>query len=176
MAPEALIQRVDKDLKAIRKQHPDVAEVHHTNKWQPGKVVINDAKKEDLDKISTTSYGPSEAKAIFQDKIFLLTFTKPYNPEKISEILKSEFGISKAHPDGIIGGSSQITLTTEPSGKNTYVFMKGSGDCFAGCINKHFWTFTVDPNEKVELIEERDGNAGGQAGAMGAMGMGLAAV
>ncbi|ODM98544.1 50S ribosomal protein L9 [Orchesella cincta] len=158
LAPEALVQRVDKDLKAIRSKFPAVAEVHTTGKWQPGRLLISNVKKESLDAINKSAYGPIESKAIFQDTIYSVVFQKPYNPQILSEILKKEFSLTSADPDGIIGGSSSITLNagSSPTGKNTYVFMKGWGDCFAGCINKHFWTFAVGPDaNSVELVEEK---------------------
>lgn len=155
LAPEALVQRVDKDLQAIRAKYPAVADVHHTAKWVPGMILLNDASKEKLDLISKSTYGPSEAHAIFQDTIYTVTFSKPYNPIKLAEILKNEFGIDKVEPNGMIGSSSSIILSSEPSGKNTYVFTKGWGDCIAGCINKHYWKFTIGPeNSVVELVEE----------------------
>jgi len=156
LPPDALVKRIEKDLQAIRAQFPAVAEVHHTQKWQPGKLMLQNVNKEALETINKSPYGPSESQAIFQDKIFLVTFKKPYNPEKLAELLKQDYGIEGARPDGVLGGSSSITLTSDPSGKNTYVIMKGWGDCMSGCINKHFWTFAVGPQENsVTLVEEK---------------------
>lgn len=173
LAPESLFQRIEKDLAAIRAQYPAVAEVTHTHKWQPGKLIIQNVKKDALDKINTSAFGPSQSQAIFQDTIYLVTFQKAYNPEKLSELLQKELGIEGARPDGVVGGSSSITLTRDESGKYTYEFMKGWGDCFSGCINKHFWTFTVGPEENsVKLIEER-GDDPNEQGADGDRPVGL---
>jgi len=170
---DPLVQRIEKDLTAIRGQFPAVTEVHHTKKWQPGKLMINDVKKETLEAINKSIYGPSESQAIFQDKIFLVTFKKPYNPEKLAEILKKDFGVENARPDGVLGGSTSITMTTDPSGKNTYVIMKGWGDCMSGCINKHFWTFSTGPAENsVTLVEESGDDPSGVDSAGGPVGMG----
>jgi len=172
--PDALVQRIEKDLKSIRAQFPAVAEVQHTHKWQPGKLMLNDVNKEALEAINKSPYGPSQSQAIFQDKIFLVTFNKPYNPEKLAEILKRDLGIENARPDGVLGGSSSITLTSDPSGKNTYVMMKGWGDCMSGCINKHFWTFTTGPEENnVKLVEESGDDPNGANASDRPMGMGL---
>jgi hypothetical protein len=176
LAPEALVARIEKDLAAIRAHTPAVAEVHHTQKWQPGKLMIHDVTPESLERINKSPYGPVESKAIFQDKIFLVTFKKPYNPEKLAEVLKRDFGIENARPDGIIGGSSSITLTSDPSGKNTYVIMKGWGDCFSGCINKHFWTFTVGVDQSSVTLDSESGDdpndASGAGGSDRPVGMG----
>ncbi|CAL8111195.1 unnamed protein product [Orchesella dallaii] len=162
LAPETLVQRVDKDLKAIRSKFPAVAEVHATGKWQPGRLLISGVTKQSLDAINTSQYGPIEASSIFQDTIFSVVFQKPYNPEVLSKILKRDFGIASADPDGIIGGSSSVTLKTDSSGINTYAFMKGWGDCPSGCINKHFWTFTIGPDaNSVKLVEEKGSDLSG---------------
>jgi len=177
LPPDALVKRIENDLKAIRAQFPAVTEVHHTQKWQPGKLMLNDVKPGTLEAINKSPYGPSQSQAIFQDKIFLVTFNKPYNPEKLAELLKKDLGVENARPDGVLGGSSSITMTTDPSGKNTYVIMKGWGDCMSGCINKHFWTFSTGPEENsVKLVEESgDDPSGADSGdrPVGMGGMGL---
>lgn len=155
-----LVRRIQKDLQAIRSKFPQVADAKHTNKWQPGKLIIYNVKKDTVDIINKSVYGPVTSRPIFQDTIYVLEFSKPYNPEILAKRLEKELGIPNASPDGVIGGSSGITMTGGPSGKNTYVLFKGSGDCPAGCINKKYYTFTVDPQENVELLEERGDDLG----------------
>lgn len=62
-------------------------------------------------------------------------------------------GVTKLDPDiigasawwegrGLEGGGFQIEITI------------GWGDCPAGCINKHHWTFTVAPDAAITLVSE----------------------
>lgn len=151
-----LVQRIQKDLQSIRSKFPQVADVKHSQKWQPGKLIVHKVNKDTLDTINKSVYGPLTSRPIFQDTIYVVEFTKPYNPEILAKRLEKELGIGNASPDGIIGSSSGITLTSDPSGTNTYVFYQGSGDCPAGCINKTYYTFTVDSQENVEQVEKRE--------------------
>lgn len=154
LPPEDLSRRVDADLKAIRERYKEVPAVH-IGKYVPGQLLISNVDKKTLDAIGASTYGPIEVKPIFQDIIFSVTFSKPYNPQKLSQILKDEFNVSSAEPNSISGGSSNVVLKSDiRSGTNTYTFKKGWGDCPSGCINRHYWTFTVGSDESVVLVNE----------------------
>ena len=56
-------------------------------------------------------------------------------------------------PD-VIGASQWWTATPLAGGGYTIELTMGWGDCQAGCIERHVWTFEVDPQGTVELISE----------------------
>jgi hypothetical protein len=56
-------------------------------------------------------------------------------------------------PD-VIGASQWWTATPLPGGGYTIELTMGWGDCQAGCIERHVWTFEVDEHGAVELISE----------------------
>lgn len=56
-------------------------------------------------------------------------------------------------PD-VIGASKWWTATPLADGGYTIELTIGWGDCPAGCINRHVWTFEVDGNGAVRLIGE----------------------
>ncbi|CAL8111196.1 unnamed protein product [Orchesella dallaii] len=158
LPPESLVQRVDKDLKIIRSKFPVVANVHAVGMWKPGCLVFCHIKKESLDVINNSPYGPISIRDICKD-IFTVTFPKPYNPDILSEIIKKEFGLKGEH-NRIIAKCSNISLIREgsPTGRNTYIFYKGWGDWPAGAIHKHYWTFTVEPDSNNVELEKEEGS------------------
>jgi len=153
LAPDYLVKRIEKDLRAIRAEFPEVAAVHHTQKWQPGKLMLHNVPPETLETINNSFCGPTQSEAI--GKMFLITFNKPYNPEKLAQILKKDLGVQDARPEYTLAPPSTIRLITDPSEKNTYEFKKGHGDCIPGCKNHHNWVFATGPEANfVQLVEE----------------------
>ena len=58
-----------------------------------------------------------------------------FDSDLITGAYASQADIKYAEPDGIIGGSSDITLcSSSDEGTRRYALSKGSGDCPSGCI------------------------------------------
>ena len=55
-------------------------------------------------------------------------------------------------PD-FIGASTWYEAAQEGDGYRVTITV-GQGDCEAGCIERHTWTYDVDPNGVVELVDE----------------------
>lgn len=55
----------------------------------------------------------------------------------------------------IIGASKWWVATPLPSGGFSVEVTVGWGDCPAGCINRHVWTFEVSPEGQVKLVSEK---------------------
>jgi hypothetical protein len=62
-------------------------------------------------------------------------------------------GAVERKPD-MIGGSTFWTATPLRGGGYRIELTVGWGDCPAGCIEKHVWTFDVDANGGVKLVGE----------------------
>jgi hypothetical protein len=62
-------------------------------------------------------------------------------------------GAIQLTPD-VIGGSKWWTATPLAGGGYTIELTVGWGDCPAGCINRHAWTFDVQPDGSVKLVKE----------------------
>lgn len=62
-------------------------------------------------------------------------------------------GTIELRPD-VIGASRWWTATALPSGGYRVELTIGWGDCMAGCIERHVWTFDVDANGAVKLVSE----------------------
>lgn len=56
-------------------------------------------------------------------------------------------------PD-VIGASQWWVATPLASGGYSIELTIGWGDCPAGCINKHVWTYEVTPDGQVKLVSE----------------------
>jgi hypothetical protein len=62
-------------------------------------------------------------------------------------------GAVQQDPD-LIGQSKWWTASPTPDGGFVIELIVGWGDCPAGCIERHVWTFEVSPEGDVELISE----------------------
>jgi hypothetical protein len=62
-------------------------------------------------------------------------------------------GTIKLTPD-IIGASRWWESEPSPSGGFRISIIAGWGDCPAGCINRHTWTYDVAPGGDVTFVEE----------------------
>jgi hypothetical protein len=62
-------------------------------------------------------------------------------------------GAVELKPD-MIGGSTWWTATPLDGGGYRIELTVGWGDCPAGCIERHVWTFDVDANGAVKLVGE----------------------
>jgi hypothetical protein len=62
-------------------------------------------------------------------------------------------GTMELRPD-VIGASRWWTAEPLASGGYRVELTVGWGDCMAGCIERHVWTFEVDPSGAVELVSE----------------------
>ncbi|NJD27591.1 MAG: hypothetical protein FIA92_04770 [Chloroflexi bacterium] len=62
-------------------------------------------------------------------------------------------GAMELNPD-LVGQSTWWTSSSLPDGGYRIEMTVGWGDCPAGCINRHVWTFDVVPDGTVTLVEE----------------------
>lgn len=62
-------------------------------------------------------------------------------------------GTMPLSPD-VIGASQWWVATPLASGGYSIELTIGWGDCPAGCINKHVWTYDVTPDGQVKLVSE----------------------
>ncbi len=64
-------------------------------------------------------------------------------------------GAIQLTPD-LIGASKWWIAKPLAEGGYQIELTVGSGDCQAGCIEKHTWTFEVDPEGRIQLVTETD--------------------
>ena len=63
-------------------------------------------------------------------------------------------GATKQDPE-LIGASKWWTATPTSDGGYQVEITVGWGDCMAGCIERHVWTYLVEPDGAIELIAEQ---------------------
>jgi hypothetical protein len=63
-------------------------------------------------------------------------------------------GTEKQDPE-VIGASKWWTATPTADGGYQVEITVGWGDCMAGCIDRHVWTYLVKPDGAIELIAEQ---------------------
>lgn len=162
VAPKDLIERVVRDLEAIRSADPSMEQVGHQPPWVPGQLIISGLEQSSLDRLKDSKYGPIETQSISTENTYLVTFVCCcYHPVRLAGRLQEELDIKNAEPNNIIGGSSSITLTGDVSGTNQYVFYMGSGDCPSGCIDRRYVTYQVTPSGVVTLIKDEGSGSNG---------------
>ena len=62
-----------------------------------------------------------------------------------------------AEPNAISGDENDIEYKRLKDDAESYVFSEGAGDCLAGCIDRRYWTVTVDENGGLSLKKSDDG-------------------
>jgi len=147
--PKEVYEKIHKDLAAIRKAFPVVANVKHHSPYVAGRITCQKFTKDAATKLNDSEFGPITEHRMEMSDYDVITFSKPYNSPKLIQVLAEKGLATQCSVDRLIGISSQVSVGPD----NTYVFYKGSGDCPAGCINKHFWTFSVK-DETVTLVKE----------------------
>src|SRR5665811_1313561 len=91
-------------------------EIVHSPKWAPGELIVTATEQNFVQTLNTSMYGPISVDYIFDfssakspsRKLYSLKFSKPYNPQRLIELLQSEFVIENAEPNRISGGSSNV--------------------------------------------------------------------
>ncbi len=147
--PKEVYEKIHKDLAAIRKAFPVVADVRHHPNFAAGSIICQKFTKDSATALNDSEFGPIKENRMESLDYDVITFSKPYNSQALIKVLAEKKLATNCSVNRIIGGSSQVTVGVD----NTYTFYKGSGDCMAGCINKHYWTFSVQ-EEKVTLVKE----------------------
>jgi hypothetical protein len=147
--PKEVYEKIHKDLPAIRKAFPAVANVHHQPDYGSNIIICQNFTKEMSTKLKASEFGPIKEQRLEFLDIQFITFKKPYNMPALIKVLKEKGLATGCEANGEIGGSTSITVGAD----NTYTFYKGWGDCPSGCINEHYWTFKVD-EDNVTLVKE----------------------
>lgn len=175
----------DADLKRIRERYPQVKDIHAFGDasltgalvvvkpgapwratWRGGSSVTTGEAA--LDAL-LTEFRAERAVflADFNDggEVYLLEFAQPLNIRALAPRLKSASpNIASAEVDGVVGDGNRITYESLPGGGGKkYVFSRGWGDCLAGCINRHYWEFTIAPSGSITMQERGDDLSSAQA-------------
>lgn len=146
LPPPSLYQQLLNDLTAIRQAYPDMNEIHHYPRWMLGELMvgfteeawqqIQDGEYDGLDELNS-EYGLVEMRAMFSTYM-LLEFEERYNPEYLAPLYAAAEGVTFAEPNYFIGDGSDIEAAIPD-----YTFGLAWGDCPSGCINRHYWEFSV---------------------------------
>ncbi|KAG4065017.1 hypothetical protein HA402_004140 [Bradysia odoriphaga] len=146
-APPALVQKIADELKAIRTAYPQVNNVVHSAPWVVGELIaeFSDAQFGRI----PSEYGEVTSRILFGEHK-VLKFAEQYNPVVLAEELTTKKLVNFAEPNSVIGGGDSIRYDSQTG---VYEFTHGWGDCPSGCINRHYWKFSVSPSG-VTLLSE----------------------
>ena len=161
LPPPEVVEQVNADLAAIRAYDPYFETIHVLPAWCPGELLmeLTPQAMEDfraglyhgLDELNE-QYGPVEVREAFENPIFnwlKLTFSRPYNPDLLSDVYVKASGVLYVEPNHIAGDGDDIIS----GGVGRYSFKHGWGDCPAGCLNERFWVFLITAGD-VLLVQE----------------------
>lgn len=145
LAPQSVVQKIAEDLKTIRAAYPQVKDVVHSAPWVVGELIakLSDAQFGRI----LLKYGPVTSSKSFGE-YKLLKFTEKYNPVVLAKELTAKNLVTSAEPNNIVGGGDRIRYQA-----GVYEFSHGWGDCPSGCLNRHYWKFSVSPSG-AKLISE----------------------
>lgn len=144
-APVQLVRKFEKELQAIRNAYPQVSDIVYRPPWVSGQLIAI-VTDEQLDRIRN-KYGGVTSRTLF-DEYVVLTFETQYNPKALAQELTTKKLVNYAEPNNIMGDGDNIEYKSP-----IYKFVKGWGDCPAGCTMNHYWEFIVIRSNAI-LIRE----------------------
>ncbi len=86
--------------------------------------------------------------------MFLLRSGEPLNTLALADRFRQAAAVLFAEPDSWIGGGRDIVAKRQ-GGAWRLDYSVSWGDCMAGCINGHFWTFVVSDGGSVTFLGQR---------------------
>jgi len=89
---------------------------------------------------------------------YKLTFGGVYNHAAVAQAYAALPEVRYAEPNGYFGGSVDVCLERFGDALDThvYIYMYGSGDCQAGCINRTYYGFVTDLTGAMEYLGRYD--------------------
>ncbi len=159
LAPPELVERIARDLAAVRARYPYMKTIGVLTHWYAGRIYVmldDDAWNEfqqgeyhGLDELNA-EYGPVDVTVASEPSHYLLLeFDQAYNSMLLAEVYDEAAGVAWAQAAGLIGDGSDIKC----SELGTYAFVKAWGDCLNGCAFHHYWVFEVEDCQ-VRLLDE----------------------
>jgi hypothetical protein len=151
VAPETVYQRVVRDLGAIRQDYPDVADITPFPRANASSISVSfDADTLDDVALGTYTgwdcpnelYGFADSGPPSTSGVVRVRFEGRYDPSLLASEYEDLPGVTDAWESVTVGDGNDIML--DPEGETYHwIFVTGSGDCPAGCINHEYWGFTT---------------------------------
>lgn len=155
--PERLTEQIYNNLAAIRDAYPDIADITYRAPAVPNEILValteqameqlHNGQYHALDELNE-SYGVMEIEPY--SSFLTLRFNQVYNTQLLSDIYMNARpkGVRYAQPNYRIGDGS--TISAEPP---CYTFIRGWGDCPAGCIYHQSWLFCVEDEQVTQVSD-----------------------
>src|SRR5207247_33965 len=86
--------------------------------------------------------------ASFSFDVPVLRARQPLNMAAVAVLFEGIPGVLSAAPNGLFGDGDDVRASAAPNGWRLE-YSVGSGDCPAGCLARHAWTFLVTPDGNV---------------------------
>jgi hypothetical protein len=152
VAPDAVYQRVARDLGAIRAGYPDVATIMPFPRADTSSISMRfDA--DTLDDVLAGTYtawdcqnelyGFTGVMPAASSGTVRVTFAGRFDPTLLAGEYENLAGVMLAWESVAVGDGNDISLDAEGESYH-WIFSTGSGDCPAGCINRDYWGFTTN--------------------------------
>ena len=161
--------KFDRDLKRIRARFPAVTDIHALPdfaldqilievdtrapwfaQWASGMILTGDARVDML----LGRFQTAAIDSLFKGSAsFVIRFSEPLNIPLIAKKFRSASPYFQVvQENGTVGDGNRITFQNI-SGRRTYTFSLGWGDCSAGCASRHFWHFTLLADGRIVVRE-----------------------
>ncbi len=147
-----LALKIKQMLVFARNYTSDIHNIAYRSPWNPKQLIIglsDDAPPlqienprktghEGIDELNK-KYHASEIENTFRTN-YTFNYDRPLNIPVIAAECQKLDGIIYAEPNRVIGGGDNISIERFED-RWQLVFVRGWGDCPAGCIYKHYWEF-----------------------------------
>lgn len=150
LPPPTLYDRLYNDLVKIRMSYPEMLLVSHRPNWVLGELIVGLTQEAWEQFQAGTHNGLNQLSLIYglvnvnlilpSPPALLFQFGEQYNPEYLVPLYEAVDGVRYAEPNILLGDGARIQVS---SPEFEYTFSYGWGDCFAGCIFRHYWVFTI---------------------------------
>jgi len=149
---------IEEHLRAIRKLYPEMEQITHRPKWEPGALIISPESESVFRVINESRYGPVKSADFLlkseNSDVYKIEFNKPYHPARLAERLRSDLSIKEeTHANLYSGDGDNISYHASAPTYYTYTFKMAWGDCPSGCIFNHYWVYTVAPSQETLTVK-----------------------
>ena len=153
IAPQAVYDRIDRDLELIRTAYPALAEQTHSMAWAPNQLIVALLQNQPSGSYDCLNafYQVIDSDLLFSSggsTYYVLTLDGKFNAEGLAAIYTALPEVNFAEPNGLVGGQNYWVPSNLGGGKWKWEIDDGWHDCFDGC----------DCHKQYVLQTDADGN------------------
>ncbi len=161
LPPDALYERIERDVGLIRAAYPPLADQTHTPEWVPNQLIVKvlNGMPDNQYRCLNRYYRVTNISFLFESgggRWYVLTFAGNSNVESLAGIYAAAPEVQYADPNGIIGGENFWRPTAMGGNVVQWDVDDGFLDCFDGCDCHRRYLIDVDAGGSVTLVNYQE--------------------